>query len=48
MSKDPIKDPFKYDLGAHILNEYTKGIYMKPKPGVKKPGTKKGSTKGSK
>ena len=38
MSKDPIKDPFKYDLGAHILNEYTKGIYMKPKPGVKKPG----------
>ena len=36
MSNDPIKDPFKYDLGAHILNEYTKGIYMKPKPGVKK------------
>ena len=28
-------DPFKYDLGAHILNEYTKGLYMKPKPEVK-------------
>ena len=45
-------DPFKYDLGGHLLNEYTKGIYTKPKPATVKigkgtKGTKKG-TKGSK
>lgn len=34
-------DPFKYDLAGHLLNEYTKGIYMKPKPDTKKPDTKK-------
>ena len=42
-------DPFRYDLAGHLLNEYTKGIYMKPKPGTVKigSGTKKGSTKGT-
>ena len=42
-------DPFKYDFGAYLQNEYTKGIYMKPKPGTVKIGsdTKKGSTKGT-
>jgi|TARA_R100001460_G_scaffold6014_1_gene16113 hypothetical protein len=43
-------DPFKYDLGGHLLNEYTKGIYMKPKPATVKigSGTKKGTKKGTK
>ena len=47
MSNDPIKDALKYDLGGHLLNEYTKGIYMKPKPPIVKigSGTKKGTKK---
>ncbi len=41
-------DPFKYDLGAHILNEYTKGIYMKKPIKVKKIKPTKKTGKGSK
>lgn len=50
MSNDPIKDALKYDFGAHLLNEYAKGIYMKPnESGIVKigSGTKKGTKKGT-
>ena len=41
-------DPFNYDLGAHILKEYTKGIYMKKPIKVKKVTPTKKTGKGSK
>ena len=40
MSKDPIKDPFKYDLGAHILNEY-KGYLHEAQAVLKNPVLKR-------